>query len=395
MRKLVCTLAILAMICFCASSTLAGPIHQAAARGDVAKVSEILKEFPSLAMVRDERGATPLHWAADTGQTAVARVLVEKGADVNTRKPNGVAPLHIAASLGHAQLAELLIEKGADVNARDHRRRTPLSLARENGHTAIADLLIARGADVSVSEARRQITSTASWNKPVKFMSATVRGCPVNMIFVRLDDVRVRLEAAVSRGGIGSGESFGSFIQRLNPIAAINATFFCKTTWKPIGDIVVNGRLANFGGMGTGLCITEDNQVEFIIVRTGRHTDWGKYKTVICCGPRLLVDGSVWVQPQAEGFSDSHVLGIGRRTAVGLTNRNRLLLLNTRKACSLKQLAHIMKDIGCTDAINFDGGSSTAMYYRGKTVTSPGRRLTNLLLVFEDTHPPHQAKGSE
>jgi len=34
--------------------------------------------------------------------------------------------------------------------------------------------------------------------------------------------------------------------------------------------------------------------------------------------------------------------------------------------------------------MNLDGGSSTAMYYRGKTITTPGRRLTNVLLIYEN-----------
>jgi exopolysaccharide biosynthesis protein len=173
-------------------------------------------------------------------------------------------------------------------------------------------------------------------------------------------------------------------------VAAINGTFFCKSTWRPIGDIVIDGRLAYFGGMGTALCITDANRVEFLTVSRGRHTDWSRYKTVISCGPRLVTNGRAGVDPEAEGFSDSHVLGVGCRTAVGLTYSNRLLLLNTRKACSLTQLANIMKELGCTDAINFDGGASVAMYYRGRTISSPGRKLTNVLLVYEASPPSEQ-----
>ena len=47
-------------------------------------------------------------------------------------------------------------------------------------------------------------------------------------------------------------------------------------------------------------------------------------------------------------------------------------------------MAKIMKALECTDAINFDGGASMAMYYRGSIVSTPGRSLTNVLLVYED-----------
>ena len=191
------------------------------------------------------------------------------------------------------------------------------------------------------------------------------------------------LSAAVAAGGIGSSESFSSFVHRHQPAAAINGTFFSKTNWRPIGDIVIKGQRVHYGGMGTGLCVKPGNAVSFVTVPWGRNVSWEGYDTVICCGPRLVTAGVVGVNAQAEGFRDSHVLGRGVRTAVGLTHLNRLVLVNTRKACSLTELANVMKALECTDAINFDGGASTAMYYKGRTVTPAGRQLTNVLLVYE------------
>ena len=218
----------------------------------------------------------------------------------------------------------------------------------------------------------------------VRLIPSVVRGVPVNAIYVRLEDTAVHITAAVAGNGIGSNESFGDFMKRLQPTAAINGTFFCKSSWRPIGDIVIDGRLVYFGGMGTALCVTADNKVEFVRTDFGRHADWSKYRTVIACGPRLITAGAVDVDPYRDGFRDSHVLGGGARTAVGLTYMNRLLLVNTRGGCTLSKLAAIMKDLGCTEAINFDGGASVAMFYRGKMISTPGRKLTNVLLVYEN-----------
>ncbi len=41
-----------------------------------------------------------------------------------------------------------------------------------------------------------------------------------------------------------------------------------------------------------------------------------------------------------------------------------------------------MLSLGCVDALNLDGGASTAMYYNGNTIRSPGRALTATLQVF-------------
>ena len=360
----------------------AGPLHEAASTGDVQRLAASLKGNPGVANLRDEEGATLLHWAVDGNQKAVIEMLLAGGADVNARKSNGVAPLHIAAAFGRCDLALLLLNKGADASATDKKGRTPLSIARRRGLAPMVDLLESRSPIVPPAAGT---LPAINGGKAVAYESRMVRGIPLNLVYVRLDDPRVRVRAAISGGGVGTTESFGSFIRRLNPTAAVNATFFCSDTYLPIGDIVIDNRLVYFGGMGTGVCITADNKVEFVTSLQGRHNDWSKYQTVICSGPRLLIDDRVVVNPGNEGFSDPHVLGIARRTAVGLTSMNRLLFLNTKRACSLSTLACIMRDLECLDAINLDGGSSIAMYYRGRTITHPSRSLTNLLLVYEDS----------
>ncbi|MCB9229507.1 MAG: ankyrin repeat domain-containing protein [Deltaproteobacteria bacterium] len=97
----------------------------------------------------DENNATPLHWAAMNGHTAVAGLLIEKGADVNAAGDGSWTPLHLAAVEGHKDVAELLIAAGTDVNAVNNDGDTPLHWAAVNGHTVFAALLIAAGADVN------------------------------------------------------------------------------------------------------------------------------------------------------------------------------------------------------------------------------------------------------
>lgn len=382
-RTMVRSFALAVILFLYAPVALAGPLHVAASLGDTARITAFLKQSPELANLRDENGATMLHWAVDGNQKAVVELLLAAGAQVDARKRNGVTPLHVAVALNRSDLAQLLLDKGANVNAKDKLGRTPLALARRKGVTAIITLLQSRASAPPAIAPSAE--ASVLGGKPMSWMSMTVRDIPVNLIYIRLDDPRIRLRPAIAAGGVGSTESFGSFVHRLNPTAAINGTFFCKETYLPIGDIVIDNRLAYFGGMGTGICIAPGNKVEFIPVLQSRHTDWSKYETVVCSGPRLLLDNRIVVDPRTEGFHDPHVLGSGRRTAIGLTSMNRLLLLNTKRPCSLSKLAYIMRDLDCIDAVNLDGGSSVAMYYRGRTITHPSRALTNLLLVYEDS----------
>jgi len=91
----------------------------AAALGDIAQVRRILDADP--ARIRETRpsGRRPLSAAIEAGHDAIARLLVERGADPNWGEPT--APkgraLHAAASAGRRDLVELLLAHGADPNS--------------------------------------------------------------------------------------------------------------------------------------------------------------------------------------------------------------------------------------------------------------------------------------
>src|SRR5215475_9381306 len=76
---------------FLGTSTIAfsSPIHDAARKGDVKKVTALLQADPKLVGDRDKNGDTPLHVAALHGEVAVAQVLLEAGADANARNNYG------------------------------------------------------------------------------------------------------------------------------------------------------------------------------------------------------------------------------------------------------------------------------------------------------------------
>ena len=63
---------------------------------------------------KDNRGWSPLHWAALYGHTDIARFFIDKGAEVNAKDKNGCTPLHWAAKKGHADIVRILLNAGAD-----------------------------------------------------------------------------------------------------------------------------------------------------------------------------------------------------------------------------------------------------------------------------------------
>ena len=95
-------------------------------RGDIEAVKELLAKGADTNTGDSQFGVSPLSWAALLGQTEIAELLIQNGADVNGRDRDGGTALHGAAFLGHVDTAELLVRKGADVNATNDKGETSL-----------------------------------------------------------------------------------------------------------------------------------------------------------------------------------------------------------------------------------------------------------------------------
>ena len=106
--------------------------------------------------LRDPRGGTILHWAAQShcaaadesrlaqhkSRAKLAGVLAARDAVlVNARDDAGCTPLHDAAENGREAVARALLAAGADTKAEDCHGQTPLSYAREGRHAALVALL--------------------------------------------------------------------------------------------------------------------------------------------------------------------------------------------------------------------------------------------------------------
>jgi ankyrin repeat protein len=132
------------------------PLTVAAERGDAAQVKKLIEAGVDL-NARDKSGYTALVWAARNGNKEVAKALIEARADMNARDcaANGWTPLIHAIHKNNTDMARLLIEGGADVNAKAG-NCTEKSI--ENGATAlwhaaaednaeVVEALLAKGAN--------------------------------------------------------------------------------------------------------------------------------------------------------------------------------------------------------------------------------------------------------
>ncbi|VUC25990.1 unnamed protein product [Clonostachys rosea] len=98
----------------------------------------------------DEDGYTALLFAAEAGQDAAVRLLVELGAEVESKNSSGESPLWLAAHYGHGAVVQTLLEIGADPDSADELGQTPVAAAAEGGHLQAVESLLARDADIGI-----------------------------------------------------------------------------------------------------------------------------------------------------------------------------------------------------------------------------------------------------
>jgi uncharacterized protein len=124
-------------------------LFEAAATGQYECVKILLAEKASSVNAYAPDGFQPLGLAAFFGQTAVAHLLLEHEAAINSPSNNAqrVMPLHSSVAGQHLELTRLLLERGAEVNAKQEGNYTPLHSAAQNGQREMVELLLAYGAD--------------------------------------------------------------------------------------------------------------------------------------------------------------------------------------------------------------------------------------------------------
>lgn len=105
-------------------------------------------------------------------------------------------------------------------------------------------------------------------------------------------------------------------------------------------------------------------------------------KHVIGGGPRLLKSGQVYISRNSEQFKSDIAKSRAARTAVGINKEGNLVFATVDKClpaagragsagATLEELALIMKDLGCVDAMNLDGGSSSTMVLKDQVINVP------------------------
>jgi exopolysaccharide biosynthesis protein len=153
----------------------------------------------------------------------------------------------------------------------------------------------------------------------------------------------------------------------------------------PPGGSVLQGIGAAAGWLSTNarpgvpLTVHED-------IRDASGARLGNVDSIVSAAPVLVRDGRIDIDAATEGTVDPADLSFGYawanvrqpRTMVGIDQQGRLLMATvdgrepgTSEGFTLEEAAQFMRSLGAVQAMNLDGGGSTAMAVNGKLVNTP------------------------
>ncbi|MES2626166.1 MAG: ankyrin repeat domain-containing protein, partial [Pseudomonadota bacterium] len=134
------------------AGSYAGPLADAAQKGDLAVVRKLIQDGVNVDEPQVD-GATALHWAVNENDEPMSQLLIDAGADVNVRNRVGAPVILSAAVNGNARILEMLLQAGADPDMQvSATGDTPLMLAARTGIVDAVDVLLSHGADVNAKE---------------------------------------------------------------------------------------------------------------------------------------------------------------------------------------------------------------------------------------------------
>jgi len=142
-------------------------------KGDNKKIINLLSEIgidPFDSYLR-----TPLIWATFYDNLELLDWLIINGANINHQDRNGYCALHFAGQEKNFNSAKLLLDKGANINLTDIHGNPPIwtAIFNSRGNSSIVSLFVSRGADLD---------SANNYNKTPRKLAETIAGFDLNSI---------------------------------------------------------------------------------------------------------------------------------------------------------------------------------------------------------------------
>lgn len=198
-----------------------------------------------------------------------------------------------------------------------------------------------------------------------------------------------------------SRETVAALANRHGAIAAVNGGFW-KLNGNPAGILKINHRwygtpIKPRGAIGWSsngqrvlidkvltnyrLDDCEANEIEVIPMSTPPYTtreDWKKLEHIVGGTPVLISNRDLVEDYSSEQTLDSFLINKHPRTAVGIRENGEwvFVVVDGRfhgffGGMAIKELAELMLMLGCTDALNLDGGGSSTIVLERTVINEP------------------------
>merc|ERR1712137_564500 len=189
------------------------PLHLAAFNGCNLSMA-YLSQNGADPKIPNKEGVTALHYAAFKGHVISVHLLCAKGdVEINATDNRGATPLHYAASRDQWDVIAYLIHHGAEIDYQNHEGLTPLSYAVKNRAIDAAVTLLENGADPDYKDTKGNTPRKLSKlrNNPIKKIFNTIGKRPYSpLTLAMLSDfktpaARKKTERSFNTGGEGGG----------------------------------------------------------------------------------------------------------------------------------------------------------------------------------------------
>lgn len=176
-----------------------------------------------------------------------------------------------------------------------------------------------------------------------------------------------------------------TYVSRTGAFAAVNGSYFCPTAYpscagktNSFDTLLMNYKKTYFNSDNNiystvPAVIFGSGWVRFV----GRSSDWGRDTSIdsmIAMQPLLLSGGNIVF----GGNSDPKEGAKGTRAFVGAQGGG-IVYIGIVHNVTVAEMAHVLKALGMSDALNLDDGGSAAMWFGGYVV-GPGRDIPNAVL---------------
>ena len=213
----------------------------------------------------------------------------------------------------------------------------------------------------------------------------------VYLIKVALSDVKV-ITASANGDDCKDNcptKSLADHVKDNGGFAGINGAYFCPPDYSSCSGKVNSSDYAfyrsssdkwlNKGALSwgdTGLATFNGSSAKFY--KKSSDYGGGSVTAGISNYPTLLNDGNVVIN---EGKLTSYQKDVkGARGVIGVNDSDIYLAIVSN--ATVVDAAYVMKALGAKDALNLDGGGSSALYLNGSYLVGPGRSLPNAVVLI-------------